>query len=112
LIGEEKCLESQVESEKEELAELQDRLRQIDDSNSQWKNDSLERIGELKTKSLGSEKELARLERMHEDFSGSTDEETMLLERLKFQHELVESDRKVCVKDYRVELRVSLKCRV
>jgi hypothetical protein len=94
LTGEEKCLESQLLSEREELAELKDRLSQIDDSNGRWKKDSLEMIGELRVKLVGSEKELSRLEGMHETFSGSTDEETVLLERLKFQHELVESDRK------------------
>lgn len=71
------------------------RLCQIDESSRRWKVDGLERISELKVKLACSEKELQRLERMHEEFCGSTDEETVLLERLKFAHELVESDRKV-----------------
>lgn len=95
LVGEEKSLENQLALDNEELVELKDRLAQIDESNRRWKLDCLERIAELKTKLMSSEKELQRLERMHEEFCGSTDEETVLLERLKFQHELVESDRKV-----------------
>ncbi|XP_035703291.1 serine-rich adhesin for platelets isoform X3 [Folsomia candida] len=94
LIGEEKSLESQLALDTEELVELKDRLCQIDESSRRWKVDGLERISELKVKLACSEKELQRLERMHEEFCGSTDEETVLLERLKFAHELVESDRK------------------
>lgn len=97
LVGEEKSLENQLALDTEELVELKDRLCQIDESSRRWKADGLERISELKAKLMCSEKELQRLEKMHEDFCGSTDEETVLLERLKFQHELVESSRKVWV---------------
>lgn len=96
LIGEEKSFEAQMETDKSELVDLKDRLAQIDESNRRWRAISLERITELKTKLMSSEKELQRLEKLHEEFCGSTDEETVLLERLKFQHELVEGDRKVC----------------
>lgn len=95
LMGEEKSFESQTESDKTELSDLKDRLAQIDESNRRWRALSLERIAEMKTKLTSSEKELQRLEKLHEEFCGSTDEETVLLERLKFQHELVEGDRKV-----------------
>lgn len=95
LLGEEKSFESQTESDKTELSDLKERLAQIDESNRRWRALSLERIAEMKTKLMGSEKELQRLEKLHEEFCGSTDEETVLLERLKFQHELVEGDRKV-----------------
>ncbi|CAL8111234.1 unnamed protein product [Orchesella dallaii] len=94
LMGEEKSFETQMESDKRELLDLKERLAQIDDSNRRWRAVSLERIAEFKTKLMGSEKELLRLEKLHEEFCGSTDEETVLLERLKFQHELVEGDRK------------------
>jgi hypothetical protein len=95
LVGEEKSLENQLALDNEDLVGLKDRLVQVDESNRRWKADGLERISELKAKLMCAEKELQRLERMHEEFCGNTDEETLRLERLKFQHELVESDRKV-----------------
>ena len=95
LSGEEKSFKTEMECDKVELVDLKDKLVQIDKQTRRWKVLSLERIEELKTKLISSERELARLEKLHDDFCGSTDEETVLLERLKFQHELVEGDRKV-----------------
>lgn len=97
LLGEEKSFETCMESERADLNDLKDRLGQIDESNRRWRALSLERILELKTKLMKSEAELQRLEKVHESMNEctSTDEETVLLERLKFQHELVEGDRKV-----------------
>lgn len=103
LLGEEKSFEAQTESDKTELSDLKERLAQIDESNRRWRALSLERIAEMKTKLMNSEKELQRLEKLHEEFCGSTDEETVLLERLKFQHELVEGDRKVLQNYYVVQ---------
>lgn len=42
-----------------------------------------------------AERELDRLEGQSEGFSGTTDEETEMLETLKAQHEAVEAERKV-----------------
>ena len=44
---------------------------------------------------MAAEAELERLELLSDKFRGTTDEETELLEKLKFQHELVEQERKV-----------------
>ena len=41
---------------------------------------------------------MIRLEKECDDFSGSTDEETALLERVKAQHELLDTERKVSIK--------------
>jgi hypothetical protein len=38
-----------------------------------------------------------RLEEECDSFSGSTDEETALLEKIKFQHELLDTERKVSI---------------
>jgi hypothetical protein len=38
---------------------------------------------------------LNRLEEECDTFSGTTDEETILLEKIKFQHELLDTERKV-----------------
>jgi hypothetical protein len=95
LVGEEKALENQINVDKNQLEGLNASLKQIDDYSRLWKIQSLESISEVKGKLKCSEKELQRLEKMHEDFCGTADEETVLLERLKFQHELVESDKKV-----------------
>ena len=44
---------------------------------------------------MAAEAELERLELLSDKFRGTTDEETELLEKLKYQHELVEQERKV-----------------
>lgn len=45
-----------------------------------------------------AERELDQLEGKSENFSGTTDEETEMLETLKAQHEAVEAERKVRVR--------------
>jgi len=97
LKGTETSLENKVETDKKEIELLNERLSLTDECNRAWRTDMLERIGELKEKLSCSEKELKRLDKIHGEFYGSTDDETKLLERLKFQHELVESDKKVCL---------------
>ena len=95
LLGEENSLESQIAARTKESKELKAKLERVDESNRQWRAESLEHIANLKVKLSSSEKELERLEKIQDNFEGNTDEETSLLEQLKHQHELVEIDRKV-----------------
>ena len=95
LLGEEKSLENQINVDRSQIEGLDSSLKQIDECIRLWKIESSQNMTEIKGKLMSSEKELQRLEKMHEDFCGTADEETSLLEKLKFQHELVESDKKV-----------------
>ncbi len=95
LLGEERSLENQINVDRSQLEGLNSSLKQIDDCIRLWKAESLQSATEITAKLMTSEKELQRLEKLHEDFCGTADEETELLERLKFQHELVESHKKV-----------------
>lgn len=55
-----------------------------------------------------AERELDQLEGKSENFSGTTDEETEMLETLKAQHEAVEAERKVRQAVFFIKSRPSL----
>ncbi|CAG7785385.1 unnamed protein product, partial [Allacma fusca] len=95
LLGEEKSLESQLTSDTKEVRELRARLDKLSQHYRQWKSHSLDNISSLKAQLISYERQLEQLEKLQATFDGDTDEETALLEKLKLQHELIETTRKV-----------------
>lgn len=104
LMAEEKDVGSQVESGKMEVEDLKRSLAEMELKLRRWREQSLDGIFEIRTKLRSSEKELQRLEEIHSSFHGTTDEETVLLEKIKGLHELLETQRKVCGVDYTIQV--------
>jgi len=95
LLGEEQSLEAQLVQSKTQLEDMRNRLCQIDGGIRLWKIASAQELSGMKRKLSSCERNLQRLEKLHEEFCGTADEETNLLEKLKYQHEQIELERKV-----------------
>ncbi|KAK7071683.1 hypothetical protein SK128_021169, partial [Halocaridina rubra] len=95
LGGELAPLREKLAAEEQLLEELLQRSRQLEEQCQQEKKYHQDAIEACRTRLEAAEKELDRLEGKSESFSGTTDEETEMLESLKAQHEAVEAERKI-----------------
>lgn len=94
-MGEEESLDSDLIRNKKHLEDIRNRLGQVDAGFRLWKLASSQELIGMQRRLAVSERNLQRLEKLHEGFCGTADEETALLEKLKYQHELIEIERKV-----------------
>ncbi|XP_043200439.1 pleckstrin homology-like domain family B member 1 isoform X2 [Amphibalanus amphitrite] len=94
-------LEGEVETHQEtvarleqEVTDLRETLASRTEGREQTRRRQTQEADQLAARIVAAEAELERLELLSEKFRGTTDEETELLEKLKYQHELVEQERK------------------
>nr|XP_045622979.1 pleckstrin homology-like domain family B member 2 isoform X5 [Procambarus clarkii]XP_045622980.1 pleckstrin homology-like domain family B member 2 isoform X5 [Procambarus clarkii]XP_045622981.1 pleckstrin homology-like domain family B member 2 isoform X5 [Procambarus clarkii]XP_045622982.1 pleckstrin homology-like domain family B member 2 isoform X5 [Procambarus clarkii]XP_045622985.1 pleckstrin homology-like domain family B member 2 isoform X5 [Procambarus clarkii]XP_045622986.1 pleckstrin len=94
LEGELVPLREKVAADEERLAALLQRSNELEDRCQQERHHHQEAIEACRSRLEEAERELDQLEGKSENFSGTTDEETEMLETLKAQHEAVEAERK------------------
>ncbi|KAG7165669.1 Pleckstriny-like domain family B member 2-like [Homarus americanus] len=95
LEGELVPLREKAVMEEERLAGLLQRSNEIEERCQQERQHHQEAIEACRSRLEEAERELDQLEGKSENFNGTTDEETEMLETLKAQHEAVEAERKV-----------------
>ncbi|KAG0711701.1 Pleckstrin y-like domain family B member 2 [Chionoecetes opilio] len=81
--------------EEKRLAGLLQKSQELEERCHQERQHHQEAIEACRSRLEEAERELDQLESKSENFSGTTDEETEMLETLKAQHEAVEAERKV-----------------
>lgn len=95
LEGELVPLREKAAVEEERLAALLQKSQELEERCQQERQHHQEAIEACHSRLEEAERDLDQLESKSENFSGTTDEETEMLETLKAQHEAVEAERKV-----------------
>ncbi|XP_050738373.1 pleckstrin homology-like domain family B member 1 isoform X4 [Eriocheir sinensis] len=94
LEGELVPMREKAAMEEERLAALLQKSQELEERCLQERQHHQEAIEACRSRLEEAERELDQLEGKSENFSGTTDEETEMLETLKAQHEAVEAERK------------------
>lgn len=95
LEGELVPLREKAAVEEQRLAALLQKSQELEERCQQERQHHQEAIEACHSRLEEAERDLDQLESKSENFSGTTDEETEMLETLKAQHEAVEAERKV-----------------
>lgn len=94
LQGELTALLEKIVQDEKWKGQLEDKDRKMADELDEFRNEEGTKIQSSKLKMDAIEDELNKLEEECDQFSGTTDEETALLEKIKLQHELLDTERK------------------